>query len=181
MAVYFITPVGADTPVRIGSTERPEKRVIELMNFSPVPLEIVASAPGSYIAEKLLHFRFSEHRLHGEWFRGVPEIWAFIARVRAGLPEDELPPALSGYEPRLRFRRNAWQIGRAHGLTAADIAERAGVGVEAVRCGGALLACFVVIDMLKERGITITWNDLVVWQPARRDILGPAPSSKRAA
>ncbi len=46
---------------------------------SPVPLSILGVVPGSLREERELHDRFSEHRLHGEWFEPSEALLSHIA------------------------------------------------------------------------------------------------------
>ena len=63
--VYFIEGAGM---VKIGLSENPESRLMDLRNHSPVPLTLVGAIRGSADLEQLLHGRFRELRSHGEWF-----------------------------------------------------------------------------------------------------------------
>jgi hypothetical protein len=72
--VYFITTAEAER-VKIGFTgNSPQTRLRELQTGSPQELCIIAVEPGSIDYERRLHARFSEHRLHGEWFAVGDEI-----------------------------------------------------------------------------------------------------------
>lgn len=79
--VYFVAPVGGG-PVKIGFSAEPLQRLDMLMSWSPVPLQVLASAPGTQKDEGAIHAAFSEHWSHREWFRGVPEIYALIHEVK---------------------------------------------------------------------------------------------------
>ena len=89
--VYFIGPeVG---PVKIGYTTNLPSRLKRLQSGSPVRLSVLAAAlEQEMIQERIYHFRFAEHRLHGEWFARCPEIEAEIARLTSpptkGTPHD---------------------------------------------------------------------------------------------
>lgn len=87
--VYFLRPVDADGPIKIGCSVRPARRIRDLEIWSPVKLEMIASAPGENFHENALHHRFAEFRLHGEWFEACPELTALVERVRE---TGELPP-----------------------------------------------------------------------------------------
>lgn len=82
-------PVGAQGPIKIGCSRWPENRLNDLAQWSPVPLEIIASAPGNFKLERHLHERFSDSRTHKEWFGASPELVAGIAKVAAGLSVEE--------------------------------------------------------------------------------------------
>lgn len=65
--LYVIGPDGGNT-VKIGVSNKPDRRLRQIQLMSPVPLVIRWSRPGSYDLEDALHNRFAEHRSHGEWF-----------------------------------------------------------------------------------------------------------------
>lgn len=48
---------------------------------SPVPVAILALRCGGRDVEQAYHHQFSEHRLHGEWFKPHPDILAEIERL----------------------------------------------------------------------------------------------------
>lgn len=82
--VYFVRPIGAAGPVKIGCTTRPMKRLHELMHWSPAPLELAAAFAGTVVDEERLHAHFADLRSHAEWFRADPRIDAVIEDIRAG-------------------------------------------------------------------------------------------------
>lgn len=81
MTVYF---VGGDFDrVKIGFTAdwSPEGRAGQLQTGSPVPLRVLAYAPGDETDERELHRAFSRERLHGEWFIASAALIELVARV----------------------------------------------------------------------------------------------------
>ena len=80
MPVYFIRPVGAAGPVKIGYSSDVAQRLESLQGGSPLPLEIVAIIERPQCYESALHWRLSESRIHGEWFRPDPDVLALVAR-----------------------------------------------------------------------------------------------------
>jgi hypothetical protein len=82
--VYFIRPRGWDGPIKIGCTHRLQDRFGAINNWSPVPLEVVATIPGHRELERRFHLRFWHLRDRGEWFKAAPELDATIEEVRAG-------------------------------------------------------------------------------------------------
>lgn len=82
--VYFIRPVGLHGPTKIGCSNSPERRVVELAQWSPLPLEIVATIPGDGSLECAFHTLFREHHSHHEWFRESPDICAAIDAIQRG-------------------------------------------------------------------------------------------------
>jgi len=75
--VYFVRSEG-DGSVKIGFSVRPSLRVQQLRTSSPHALILIAIMPGDKRDERALHRRFRSARIHGEWFRPVPELLAFI-------------------------------------------------------------------------------------------------------
>jgi hypothetical protein len=82
--VYFIRPVGAPGPVKVGYSKWPKSRLNSYLMWSPVPLEIAATVPGARKAEKQFHAYLYEHHSHHEWFKPAPQIDALIASITAG-------------------------------------------------------------------------------------------------
>ena len=74
MPIYFIGADALDV-VKIGFTAfTVETRLKQLIGASPVELTIVRVIKGDQVTERALHRHFAAHRLHGEWFRWVPEM-----------------------------------------------------------------------------------------------------------
>jgi hypothetical protein len=88
--VYFIRPVGMDSPVKIGTSWDPESRLATLGTWSPLPLEIALKIPGGLDEEKYLHNHFAADHSHHEWFRASPELLSVMADLKAGLPLSDL-------------------------------------------------------------------------------------------
>jgi hypothetical protein len=87
--IYFLRPVGEASPIKIGCSVFPEGRLDTFNTWSPVPLEIITSVPGSHADEKTLHGMFVEHHVHGEWFRASK---ALLALLDYCLENGDLPP-----------------------------------------------------------------------------------------
>ena len=105
-SIYLIKPVGMDGPIKIGCSYLPAKRLRELTRWSPVPLEIIASFPGSLALEANLHSCLAQSRSHKEWFFATDEVRRFVAHIIAGQPV-ELAINLSD-KRRARRRRLDW-------------------------------------------------------------------------
>jgi hypothetical protein len=82
--VYFIA--SAQGFVKIGFTTNLCSRLCDLQSANPVPLRVLARAPGGRELEKEYHRRFDGARHFYEWFRLTPEIEAEIDRLRAEYP-----------------------------------------------------------------------------------------------
>jgi len=82
--VYFLRPVGALGPVKIGCSRWPAERIGVYLTWSPVPLEIAACIAGGHHIERVFHERFAHLWSHHEWFREAPELEETIQAIRAG-------------------------------------------------------------------------------------------------
>jgi hypothetical protein len=60
-------------------------RLRELQTGCPTRLVLLGTMPGEQQTEADLHRRFAFSHAHGEWFRPVPELLAFIGQQSAGL------------------------------------------------------------------------------------------------
>jgi hypothetical protein len=88
--VYFIKPIGADGPVKIGCSARPENRLETLMVWAPVPLEVVVTIPGDFQLEQNIHECLADLHSHHEWFHASPKITAIMDGLLAGKAIGEL-------------------------------------------------------------------------------------------
>jgi len=79
--VYFIKPVAMDGPVKIGHSVAPESRLDVLAVWSPLPLHLVGSVPGTYADEQFLHKAFVATHSHREWFFYSAELGETISRI----------------------------------------------------------------------------------------------------
>lgn len=79
--VYAITDGDA---IKIGWTRRPPAgpggRLVQLQTAHPRKLRLLGVVAGALAAEANLHRRFAAYRLHGEWFRYVPDIVEYFER-----------------------------------------------------------------------------------------------------
>jgi hypothetical protein len=80
--VYFIRPVGQRGPIKIGCSVRPATRLRDIEIWSPVLLEIIATAPGGHPHELALHDKFAADHLHGEWFAASTDLERVIDYVK---------------------------------------------------------------------------------------------------
>ncbi len=82
--------------IKIGITADPQQRLSQLQSGNSDLLSIEGLAIGSEIAEYVLHVRFSQHHIRGEWFRPADEVVAFmdtlpsIQDAEAGEPLSDL-------------------------------------------------------------------------------------------
>jgi hypothetical protein len=95
--VYFIKPVGADGPIKIGCTSYGAERLDALMRWSPVDLEMIASVEGDFVLEARIHRMLADTHIRHEWFAPSATLDALIASVLDGtfqadaLPTDKRP------------------------------------------------------------------------------------------
>lgn len=70
MQVDYTYVIGSDeTPlVKIGHSEQPEKRLLQIKIGSPWPLRLLWQHGGGQRLERALHQRFAAQRHNGEWF-----------------------------------------------------------------------------------------------------------------
>lgn len=98
-AVYFLRPVGAEGPIKIGCSHDPVKRLQKYMSWSPVGLEIAATIAGGVQLEWRFHALLRRSHSHQEWFHPTPEVLAVMDAVRRGafdissLPENGWRPS----------------------------------------------------------------------------------------
>lgn len=71
--------------VKIGFSTAPRNRVAAIQNMSGRQLRVIACVPGTQTQEQQLHQRFSEFRLHGEWFRVDGELKEFLKQPAISL------------------------------------------------------------------------------------------------
>lgn len=103
--IYFIAPVGGG-PIKIGITQNLALRFRGLMGGSPVPLEILATAPGTMWDEWEIHARYAADRLRFEWFEPTAQLLAVISAIK---DSGRLPEGLKGH----RYRSNPFNGKRA--------------------------------------------------------------------
>jgi ribosomal protein S30 len=83
--VYFIRPVGQVGPIKIGFSVAPDVRLIRMAAGSPLPLEIVATIPGSASLERAFHETFAYAHSHFEWFHPVDDLLRGIHALQQGV------------------------------------------------------------------------------------------------
>lgn len=88
--VYFARRIDGTGPIKIGCSDYPTWRVVQLSSDIKAKLELVAAAPGNFMDEGRLHRQFSAHRVHGEWFEPAEAVLAAIEYVKS---HGKLPPA----------------------------------------------------------------------------------------
>lgn len=95
--VYFMRPIGAEGPVKIGWSAQPYERLASMATWSPQPLEIAATIEGDRTLERRFHHRFRHSYSHREWFLASSDLSEVIARIVArDFDTDELGEPMSG-------------------------------------------------------------------------------------
>jgi len=138
--IYFLRPVGALGPIKIGCSDIPMERLRTFARWSPAPLEIAAIVPGSLSIESWLHNRFRDAHSHLEWYRPTPEL---VALVREAAETDAIPgcPQIVGEPINASDRRPLAGLPAVlakAGLDIGDLAKSAGVQaitIQKVWCG----------------------------------------------
>lgn len=123
--IYFLAPIGGG-PIKIGCSDIPARRLREIQFWSPYPLEVLTSAPGSLKDERRIQTAFESSWSHGEWFKATPDLYALVNSIRAS---GELPTWIKTIElkPRTGPRGRKWtdeqraNAKRVHGKRWAEI------------------------------------------------------------
>lgn len=76
MPVYFIRKKDKQGLIKIGQSIDPQKRLVQIQNMSPEPLEILKVFDNG--DEEAIHHHFRHLRMHGEWFEATPGLLEFI-------------------------------------------------------------------------------------------------------
>lgn len=87
--IYFVRPVGSEGPVKIGYSALPARRLSALMTWSPYPLEIVVTIPGTPALERNIHDCLADLHTHREWFRSDPRLSRLMQDLRDGTPIEQ--------------------------------------------------------------------------------------------
>ncbi len=83
--VYFIAS-RCNRFVKIGISNNPERRLLDIAAMSPVPVRLLGYLPGWRADEMALHSHYAERHSHGEWFNLSPSMLGEIeVMVRTSL------------------------------------------------------------------------------------------------
>jgi hypothetical protein len=85
MPVYFLQSI-AGAAIKIGFTGMFQRRLRRLQLSSPDRLCLLKLTPGGRPREREIHERFTDLRLHGEWFSPDPTLLDFIERLSEIIP-----------------------------------------------------------------------------------------------
>lgn len=81
--VYFLRPVNALGPIKIGCSVRPLTRLQIFAAWSPVELVLMGTVAGELKDEAFLHRCFADCHSHGEWFLAKPHLLETITALLA--------------------------------------------------------------------------------------------------
>lgn len=95
--VYFIANA-AGTHVKIGRSERPERRVLDLQIGNHDQLSLLHTVSGGVLLEAYLHSRYAAWRRLGEWFEISPKMRRDIEMNN--FPDEADLAAVRGYVPK---------------------------------------------------------------------------------
>jgi hypothetical protein len=82
--IYFMKPVGFPGPIKIGFSNDPMKRLKSCATWSPIRLQVIATADGDRTIERQLHNHFADIHSHGEWFHPHERLLTAIKAIKAG-------------------------------------------------------------------------------------------------
>jgi hypothetical protein len=99
--IYFIV---CGDYIKIGYSDNPEKRLVQMQTGSPIDMSLALKIEGTRATEQEMHSRFSRLRVRGEWFHFDEELRDF---VNGHFPPDELAK---------RRERDAYSRGMAEGV-----------------------------------------------------------------
>jgi hypothetical protein len=132
--VYFIGAEG-DPRIKIGASSHPLSRRESLATWSPLPLKLLATAPGGLATERYLHFVFLAQWSHGKWFHPSAFLWALIAQVRLhGALPDELLAARAPKNFRLPHQQRKGNCGPRSPEFRAELYDRLKAAWKKRRC-----------------------------------------------
>ncbi len=103
--VYFAEALLSDGRIKIGFSQRPWRRIHAL--GCKRTIRLIAFAPATHLAERVLHKQFAAHRIRREWFARVPALLDLVEQVAAVavLPEATIQEALRQNAVRFAARR----------------------------------------------------------------------------
>lgn len=174
--IYFIQS-GDDGPIKIGFSNRPDRRAPELQTGNPRELLLRHVVPGDRAMEKQLHRRFEPALIRGEWFgrEYLPVIRAFAGgladRMVHSYDGSGLPPGLSGGHVRTakELRRIRADIERlwVEGHEISAIADFTWLGEEEVEQELGKMRALGSYDVHRRGGFDIRAGRLVAYRSRR--------------
>jgi hypothetical protein len=78
--IYFVQAVGGG-PIKIGRTSQLDRRLAAFATANHAPMVLLATEPGAWEREQVLHRKFRADRLKGEWFSPSTSLLAYIGEL----------------------------------------------------------------------------------------------------
>lgn len=78
--IYFLKATESGR-IKIGFASNVQRRIASISTSCPEDLQLLGCCPGTMPEEQALHRKFAHLRIRREWFRGEPELLAYIAEV----------------------------------------------------------------------------------------------------
>ncbi len=76
--IYFIQ-AGENGPIKIGSSDDPEKRMADLQVANAAELKLLWKYTGDRFSESDIHCTFKHEKIRGEWFHPSRDLIGFIS------------------------------------------------------------------------------------------------------
>lgn len=89
---YYVYFARAGGMMKIGCSRKPVERLVQIAEWIPFQIELVAVLPGAFDMETALHAHFAADWSHLEWFKVTPAMEAMVADIKAGRPLTLLRP-----------------------------------------------------------------------------------------
>lgn len=108
-SIYFVKPVDAAGPIKIGFARNVSRRFATMASDSPVKLELLVTVDGHFDLERNIHACLFDLHSHGEWFHPGERLIQIIADLRRGMA---LTDAVDLSDRRGNIRSKPWSIAR---------------------------------------------------------------------
>jgi hypothetical protein len=175
--IYFVQS-GENGPIKIGFSNRPDRRLPELQTGNPRELVLRHVIPGDTSVERQLHTRFEPARIRGEWFgrEYLPVIVTFAGgladRMLQTYDGSGVPPRLIGGEVRTaselaRIRSDIERLWLA-GFEVPVIAHYTWLDEEEVVAQLEEMRGLEIYDVHRKGGFDVRGGRLVAYRSGRR-------------
>lgn len=101
--VYFLRSIQGTGPVKIGHTIDVSRRLAELSQWCPEPLDVLLTIPGDRALERNIQNCFFDDHYHHEWFHVSARLERAIRQIAAGTPVEQAID-LSDLRGNIRFK-----------------------------------------------------------------------------
>ncbi len=86
VGIHYVYFAGCCDLIKIGYARKPHERLLQVSQWIPYPITLLATMPGGLDTEAALHRMFDHEFSHGEWFHASIRLREFVAEVAAGRP-----------------------------------------------------------------------------------------------